>query len=182
MLEVTIVGLLLFFSLVIVLLFQAIRDHRKHIPLLRPVSDPSKIEDAVKNIIETRNFYHSNTSYLIESRNAVSDLLSRRRVGLILMENVGNSSAVEVEFKGLGDYYISDGPETKLTTILPGGIHSYLFYLPEDMVSDLLLYPVKIKYKSINGRRITENFHVALNPEPKVMIDEDTQLRVYLQM
>ncbi len=182
MLEVTIVGILLFFSMVLVLLFIAIRDRKKHLPVLRPVSDPVKIEKAVKSIMETRNFYHSNTSYLIESRNAVSDMLSRKKVGLILIENLGNASAIDIEFKGLGDYYISDGPETKLSTVQPGDVHSFLFYLPEDMVSNLLLYPVRIRYRSITGRRITDNFHVALSPEPKVMIDEDTQLRVYLQM
>lgn len=182
MLEVTIFGLLLFFSLVIVLLFLAIRDRNKHLPVLRPVSDPIKIETAVKSIIDTRNFYHTNTSYLIETKNAVSDVLSKKRLGLLLIENVGNSSAVEIEFKELGDYFISDGPESKLSAVLPGETHSYLFYLPEDMVNDLMLYPVKIRYRTITGRRVWERFHVALSPEPKLMVDEDTQLRIYLQM
>lgn len=181
-LEITILGLLFFLSLVVILLFISIRDRMKHQPILRPVSDPEQIETAVKNILETRSFYLSNTSYLVESKNTVSDVLSKNKIGLVLIENAGNSSALDIEFKGLGDYYISDGPETKLTSLLQRKTHSYLFYLPDDMVSDLLLYPVKIKYRTINGRRITENFHVALSPEPKVMIDENTQLRVYLQM
>ncbi|HRX43334.1 MAG TPA: hypothetical protein P5315_11225, partial [Clostridia bacterium] len=63
-----------------------------------------------------------------------------------------------------------------------GGTHSYLFYLPEDMISDLMLYPVRVVFKSVTGRKMRDGFHVALSPEPKVMVDEDTQLRVYLQM
>lgn len=182
MLEITIIGIMLFLALALILVFLSIRDRSKHLPVLRPVSDPVKIGKAVKNIMETRNFYHSNTSYLLETRNAVSDMLSRKRVGLILMENIGDSAALDVEFKGLGDYYVSDGPETKLTSIPMGGTHSYLFYLPEDMVSDLMLYPVRVVFKSVTGRKMRDGFHVALSPEPKVMVDEDTQLRVYLQM
>jgi len=182
MLEITIIGLLVAFAVLVVILFIAIRDSRRHVPLLRPVSDPALIEMAVKDLMDTRSFYHSNTSYLLESRKAVSDMLSRKRIGLILMENLGNSSALDIEFLGLGDYYISDGPETKLTSIQPGEAHSYLFYLPEDMVSDLLLYPVRIRFRSITGRRITENFHVAMSPEPRVKLEDDTELRVYLQM
>jgi len=182
MLEVLLVALFLFFAVAVIMLFISIRDAKIHHPVLRPVADPAKIAEAVEAIIHTRSFYETNTSYLLESRKAVSEMLQRNKVGLLLLQNVGNSSAVDIELKTLGDYFISDGPETKMVSLGQGAYHSYLFYLPEDMVNDLLLYNVKLKYRNIKGKVFTSRFHAALSPEPRVKIDDTTELRVYLQM
>ena len=99
--------------------------------------------------MNTRSFYESNTSYLLESKKAVSEMLRRDKVGLLLIQNAGNSSAVDIELKTFADYYISDGPETKLVTLKQGEFHSYLFYLPEDMVNDLMMYDIKLRYRNI---------------------------------
>ena len=182
MMEMLLVAMFLLFAVVAIMLFISIRDGKIHHPLLRPVADPNEIANAIEAIISTRSFYESNTSYLLESRKAVSEMLRRDKVGLLLIQNAGNSSAVDIELKTFADYYISDGPETKLVTLPQGAYHSYLFYLPEDMVNDLMLYNVKLKYRNIKGRVFTSRFHAALSPEPKVKIDEKTELRVYLQM
>lgn len=182
MLEMLLVALFLFFAVAVIMLFIAIRDGKLNHPVLRPVSDPLKIADAVEAIMNARSFYETNTSYLLESRKAVSDLLSKNQVGLLILQNIGNSSAMDIEIKILGDYFISDGPETKMVSISNGDSHSFLFYLPNDMVNDLLLYDIKIKYRNIKGKSFTSRFNVALSPEPNVNIDDDTKLRVYLQM
>ena len=182
MLEMLLVAFFLFFAVVAIMLFISIRDSKIHHPVLRPVADPTKIAEAVEAIINTRSFYETNTSYLLESKKAVSDVLSKNQVGLLLLQNVGNSAAVDIEFKTLGDYFISDGPETKSISMNDGELHSYLFYLPSDMVNELMLYDVKVKFRSIKGKSFTNRFHVALSPEPNVNIDETTNLRVYLQM
>ncbi len=182
MLEMLLVALFLFFAVAVVMLFISIRDGKIHHPILRPVSDPEKIAEAVEAIIKTRSFYETNTSYLLESRKAVSDMLSKNMVGLLLLQNVGNSASVDIEIKSLGDYLISDGPETKMVSLNQGELHSFLFYLPNDMVNELLLYDIKIKHRNIKGKSFTNRFNVALSPEPIVDIDENTKLRVYLQM
>lgn len=182
MMEMLLVAMFLLFAVVAVMLFISIRDGKIHHPLLRPVADPNEIAKAIEAIVNTRSFYESNTSYLLESKKAVSEMLQREKVGLLLIQNSGNSSAVDIEFKTFADYYISDGPETKLVTLTQGGYHSYLFYLPEDMVNDLMMYNVKLKYRNIKGKTFTSHFHAALSPEPKVKIDDKTELRVYLQM
>lgn len=182
MLEMLLVALFVFFAIVAVMLFISLRDSKINHPLLRPVADPSKIATAVEAIINTRSFYETNTSYLLESRKAVAEMLQRKNVGLLLIQNVGNSSAVDIDLKTFGDYFISDGPETKMITLPTGEYHSYLFYLPADMLNDLMLYDVKLKYRNIKGRTFNSRFHAALSPEPNVKIDENTVLRVYLQM
>jgi len=182
MLEMLLVALFLFFAVAVVMFFISIRDGKIHHPVLRPVSDPSKIAEAVEAIIKTRSFYETNTSYLVESRKAVSDVLSKNMVGLLLIQNVGNSAAVDIEVKSLGDYLISDGPETKMVSLNHSNYHSFLFYLPNDMVNDLLLYDIKIKHRNIKGKSFTTRINVALSPEPNVEIDETTKLRVYLQI
>lgn len=182
MLEMLLVVLFLFFAIAAVMFFIAIRDSKMHHPLLRPVADPSKIADAVESIINTRSFYETNTSYLLESRKAVAEMLQRTSVGLLLIQNTGNSSAIDIELKTFGDYYISDGPETKMVSLLQGEYHSYLFYLPDDMLNDLVLYDVRLKYKNIKGRTLQSRFHAALSPEPNVNIDANTKLRIYLQI
>ena len=182
MMEVLLIALFLCFAVVAVMLFISIRDGKIHHPLLRPVADPAKIAEAIEAIIHTRSFYESNTSYLLESKKAIYELLQRNKVGLLLLQNVGNSSAVDIELKTLGDYFISDGPETKMASMSQGEFHSYMFYLPEDMINDLMLYNVKLKYYNIKGKTFTSHFHVALSPEPRVKIDDTTELRVYVQI
>lgn len=182
MMEMLLIALFLFFTIIAVMLFISIRDSKLHHPLLRPVADPSKIEKAVNALIKTRSFYVSNTSYLMESRKAVSEMLERNKVGLLLIQNTGNSSAIDIELKTFGDYFISDGPETKMISLFTGDYHSYLFYLPEDMLNGLMIYDLRIKYRNIKGRTFQSKFNVAISPEPKVRIDENTELRVYLQM
>ncbi|MCK5757858.1 MAG: hypothetical protein KAH14_02105 [Clostridiales bacterium] len=182
MMEVLLVALFLCFVVVAVMLFISIRDGKIHHPLLRPVADPAKIAEAIEAIIHTRSFYDSNTSYLLESRKAISEMLQRNKVGLLFLQNVGNSSAVDIELKTFGDYFISDGPETKMLSINQGEYHSYLLYLPEDMINNLILYNVKLKYHNIKGKTFTSHFHIALSPEPRVKIDDTTELRVYVQI
>lgn len=182
MLEMLLVAMFVLFAIVAVMLFISIRDGKIHHPLLRPVADPSKIASAVEAIIQTRSFYETNTSYLLESRKAVAEMLQRSNVGLLIIQNIGNSAAIDIELKTLGDYFISDGPETKTISISQGEYHSYLFYLPEDMLNDLMLYDVKLKYRNIKGKTFQSRFHTSLSPEPKVKIDEKTEIRVYLQM
>ncbi len=182
MMEVLLVALFLCFVVVAVMLFISIRDGKIHHPLLRPVADPTKIAEAIEAIIHTRSFYDSNTSYLFESKKAIAEMLQRNKVGLLFLQNVGNSSAIDIELKTFGDYYISDGPETKMVSMNHGQFHSYLFYLPEDMVNDLVLYNVKLKYHNIKGKTFTSQFHAALSPEPRVKIDDTTELRVYVQI
>lgn len=180
--EVLLVALFLCFAVVAIMLFISIRDGKLHHPMLRPVANPAKIAEAVEAIIHTRSFYESNTSYLLESKKAVSEMLQQNKIGLLLLQNVGNSSAIDIEVKTFGDYFISDGPETKLVSVGQNDTHSYLFYLPEDMMSDLMLYNVRLKYRNIKGKTFTSHFHAALSPEPRVKIDDTTELRVYLQM
>ena len=182
MMEMLIAAMFLLFVVIAVMLFISIRDSKIHHPFLRPVADPNELAKAIEAIQNTRSFYESNTSYLLESRKAVSEMLRRDKVGLLLIQNAGNSAAIDAELKTFADYYISDGPETKMVTIPAGGYHSYLFYLPEDMVNDLMLYNVKLRYRNIKGKIFTSRFHAALSPEPKVKIDDKTELRVYLQM
>ncbi len=182
MMEVLLVALFLCFVVVAVMLFISIRDGKIHHPLLRPVADPAKIAEAIEAIIHTRSFYDSNTSYLLESRKAISEMLQRNKVGLLFLQNVGNSSAVDIELKTFGDYFISDGPETKMLSINQGEYHSYLLYLPDDMINNLILYNVKLKYHNIKGKTFTSHFHIALSPEPRVKIDDTTELRVYVQI
>ena len=178
MMEVLLIALFLCFVVVAVMLFISIRDGKVHHPLLRPVADPAKIAEAIEAIIHTRSFYESNTSYLLESKKAVYELLQRNKVGLLFLQNVGNSSAVDIELKTFGDYFISDGPETKMVSMNQGEYHSYLFYLPEDIMNDLMMYHVKLKYHNIKGKVFTSHFHAALSPEPRVKIDDTTELRV----
>ncbi len=182
MLELLLIALFLFFAVTVVMLFISIRDSKKYHPFLRPVADPAKIAQVVESIIHTRSFYETNTSYLVESRKAISDVLSKGNVGLLLLKNAGNSSAIDIEVKNLGDYLISDGPETKMASMVQNEMHGFLFYLPNDMINDLLLYDIKIKYRNIKGKAFTSRFHVTLSPEPKVRIDDTTELRVYLQI
>ena len=182
MMEVLLVALFLCFVVVAVMLFISIRDGKIHHPLLRPVADPAKIAEAIEAIIHTRSFYDSNTSYLLESRKAISEMLQQNKVGLLFLQNVGNSSAVDIELKTFGDYFISDGPETKMVSINQGEYHSYLLYLPEDMINNLILYNVKLKYHNIKGKTFTSHFHIALSSEPHVKIDDTTELRVYVQI
>ncbi|MFO7611622.1 MAG: hypothetical protein R6W99_03930 [Clostridia bacterium] len=182
MLGILLAVLFLFFAVISIMLFISVRDSRKHIPLIRPVSEPAALAEVIESIIQTRGFYSTNTSFLLESRKAVPEMLSKKKAGLLYLGNNGNSAAIDLEIKTFGDYFVSDGPETKLTSIQAGGKHAYLFYLPEDMINDLMLYPVKIRFKNINGRTYTNRFHVALSPEPKLNIDLATELRIYLQM
>lgn len=182
MLELLLVALFLFFAVVAIMLFIAIRDTRLYHPMLRPLGDPEKIADSIETINKARAFYESNTSFLLESRKAVSDMLTKNKVGLLLLKNVGNSAAVDIEIKTFGDYYVSDGPETKMVSLGEGDFHAFLFYLPSDMTSNLMLYDVKVRYRSIKGKVFHSKFHAALSPEPKIQLDEETELRVYLQM
>lgn len=182
MLEMLLVGMFFLFAILAVMLFISIRDSKTHHPLLRPIADPAKIAAAIETIIQTRNFYETNTGYLLESKKAVAEMLQRNKVGVLIVQNAGNSSAVDIEINSFGDYFISDGPETKRITLPQGEYHCYLFYLPEDMLNDLILYDVKMKYRNIKGRTFHTRFHAALSPEPKVKIDEKTELRLYLQI
>lgn len=170
------------FAIVTVMIFISIRDSRKNRPLLRPVIVPREISTAVEDIDSAGAFYRHNTSYLLESRKAVSEMLPKGELGLLHIKNTGNCAAVDVEVREFGDYYVSDGPETRPVTIGAGQSHSFLFFLHEDMVNDLRLYPVRLKYRNIDGKRFSEAFHVSMNPGPGIKMEDGSVLRIYLQI
>lgn len=179
---ILITALFIMFAVVIIMIFISLRDSAKNRPLLRPVMNPTEISNSVKEISGSKIFYDYNTSYLLESRKAVSDMLPRNDIGLLYIKNTGNSAAVDVEVRELGDYYVSDGPETRPVTIDAGQGHPFLFYLHTDMINNLRLYPVKLRFRNINGKRLHESFHVSVNPGPPVKLKDSSFIRIYLQV
>ncbi len=182
MIGILVTALLIMLAVAVIMIFISLRDSAKNKPLLRPVMDPAGISQSVEGIAGSKAFHDHNTSYLLESRKAVSDMLPRSDLGLLYVKNAGNSAAVDVEVREFGNYYVSDGPETRPVTINAGQAHPFLFYIHEDMVNDLRLYPVRLKFRNINGRRFTESFHVSVNPGTPVKLEDGSTLRIYLQI
>jgi hypothetical protein len=177
-----VLALLIFFGLLIIVIFLFARERRHFRPVIRTESKPEELMKAVEHVSCNLEAYVKNIQFLQESRSQSPDAMSKKYIGLVLLKNVGNSPAIDLETRRFSSYIVSDGPEAKLFSLNQGESKLLLFYLPPDCVNSLQLNKISVKYKNCLNETFRDRFLITHNTGIGTKLEDQTTILAMVQI
>lgn len=168
------VAIIFFFALIIVL-------DKKSIPVLRPARELDILKKHMLDIKANFPAYVNNILTLDEGK----DLKKSNEpldIGVIILKNYGNSSAVDIQVTNIGSYKVEEDFSNKYVSLQPGESVAVLVYIPKDLLSSVKVSLVKVKSKNYANSTRTEKFSIISDSELSYRISEKCTLHPFIQM
>ncbi|HPL08892.1 MAG TPA: hypothetical protein PLB20_08900 [Clostridia bacterium] len=168
------VAIIFFFALIIVL-------DKKSIPVLRPARELDILKKHMLDIKANFPAYVNNILSLDEGK----DLKKSNEpldIGVIILKNYGNSSAVDIQVTNIGSYKVEEDFSNKYVSLQPGESVAVLVYIPKDLLSSVKVSLVKVKSKNYANSTRTEKFSIISDSELSYRISEKCTLHPFIQM
>ena len=166
------VAIIFFFALIIVL-------DKKSIPVLRPARELDILKKHMLDIKANFPAYVNNILTLDEGK----DLKKSNEpldIGVIILKNYGNSSAVDIQVTNIGSYKVEEDFSNKYVSLEPGESVAVLVYIPKDLLSSVKVSLVKVKSKNYANSTRTEKFSIISDSE--LSYREKCTLHPFIQM
>jgi len=168
------VAIIFFFVLIVVL-------DKKSIPVLRPARELDILKKHMLDIKANFPAYVNNILSLDEGK----DLKKSNEpldIGVIILKNYGNSSAVDIQVTNIGSYKVEEDFSNKYVSLQPGESVAVLVYIPKDLLSSVKVSLVKVKSKNYANSTRTEKFSIISDSELSYRISEKCTLHPFIQM
>jgi len=174
--------LLVAFSFLLIMSFLSSREKRNKTPILRAVFDIKIIEDAYTQIKNSPLVFSENIIQLTEGEKTSLLINDNNCIGVIILKNYGNSSAIDIELEKISYCKTLDSMENKLFSLSTNEHKLLLVNLPNDLTNNLGVQKISFKFKNINNNRFKSKFSYTILKTLTKELDEKTKLYVLTQV
>ena len=185
--EAMLVGILLIlllvaFSFLLIVFYISSREKRHLKPVLRAISDIDIINKAYDIIKNNSKEFSENIIQLSEGDKSSALIEDNNCIGMIILKNYGNSSAIDIELLKIAYCKTSDSMENKLFSLNENEYKVLLINMPSDLTSSLGVDKISFKYKNVLNNHFRSTFTYTVSKVLTKKLDDKTNLYVILQV
>ena len=146
-----------------------ISNSGRYSPVLRPTRDSEMLKKYILDMKTHFPAYIKNIMTLDEGKALKNE---NRDIGLLILKNYGNCSAIDIQIKKVGDYTVEENFENKYMSIAPGECVPFVIEIPKELLSSIKVTPVTLRYKNFLHSGRSDKFAVICDADISYALSE----------